>query len=121
MRCILRSTIPTLALAAATGLALPGPSAAVPERFIVEDAFPSATFDIPVQVVFLPDGRTLVVGLRGIVWVVLADRTQLPTPFLDIRDEVERQGDLGLLSGLLRAARSGGTVDHPQGRTRGLT
>ena len=41
----------------------------VPPGFVVENAFPDQTFLQPVQVVFLPDGRTLVVEQRGKVWV----------------------------------------------------
>ena len=61
------------------------------------ERLPTATFDSPDQVVFLPDGRFLVVEVSGRVWMILANRTQLPTPFLDIYLEVAGFSDLGML------------------------
>jgi glucose/arabinose dehydrogenase len=79
-----------------------GPEAAqavdAPTGFVVENAFPSASFGIPVQVVFLPDGRKFVVEKAGIVWVMTPAGAKLVTPFLDINAEVRGSiGDLGLL------------------------
>lgn len=68
-----------------------------PPNFVVQNAFPTATFDSPCQVVFLPDGRYLVVEVSGRVWTILADGTQLPTPFLDLFLEVAGFSDLGML------------------------
>jgi glucose/arabinose dehydrogenase len=65
--------------------------------FTVENAFPDAFFNLPVQVVFLPDGRKLVVQANGRVWTIQADGTQLPTPFIDLSVEVRSGGDLGML------------------------
>lgn len=83
------STLAALAAASLGG----GP----PSGFAVLDAFPEATFEAPVQVVFLPDGRAFVVEVRGVVWTILPDGTQLPTPFIDLTDEVRSGSDLGLL------------------------
>jgi glucose/arabinose dehydrogenase len=68
-----------------------------PPNFQVQNVFPTATFDSPDQVVFLPDGRFLVVEVSGRVWMILANGTQLPTPFLDIYLEVAGFSDLGML------------------------
>ncbi|MFN8180030.1 MAG: PQQ-dependent sugar dehydrogenase [bacterium] len=63
----------------------------------MENAFPSATFTSPDQVTFLPDGRFLVTEVGGRVWTILANGTQVSTPFLDIRPEVAGFSDLGML------------------------
>ena len=68
-----------------------------PPNFQVQNAFPTAVFDSPDQVVFLPDGRFLVTEQSGRVWMVLANGTQLPTPFLDNYLEVAGFSDLGML------------------------
>jgi len=55
-----------------------------PPDFVIEDAFPTATFNLPVQVVFLPDGRKLVVEKEGQIWTMASDGTKLTTPFIDV-------------------------------------
>lgn len=76
-----------------------------PAGFVVENAFPAATFSSPVDIAFLPDGRLLLAEQRGVVWMLLADGTQLAAPFIDLSDEVlcgagaaaAGQEDFGLL------------------------
>jgi glucose/arabinose dehydrogenase len=70
----------------------------LPDGFVLVDPFPSATFDLPLQVVFLPDGRSLVAEQAGRVLTILEDGTQYPQPFIDIRNETLSVIDLGLLS-----------------------
>jgi glucose/arabinose dehydrogenase len=78
--------------------ALTAPEAALeaPPGFVVENAFPLAVFENPLQVVFLPDGRKLVADRRGTVDVILQDGTHVRN-FIDLRDEVAGMLDLGLL------------------------
>ena len=68
-----------------------------PPGFIVEPAFPGASFSRPVQIVFLPDGRTLVAEEWGRVWVVTAEGVKLPTPFIDLLAKVSPYWERGLL------------------------
>ncbi len=86
-------------LGALCALQLPAPSVAQvpPPDFVVENPFPTATFDLPVEIAFLPDGRKLVCEDAGMVWVVLANGTKSFPPFLDIRPEVALYSDLGML------------------------
>lgn len=69
----------------------------VPEGFVVENAFPAAEFDKPVQIVFLPDGRKLVVELPGRVWTILPSGMKWPVPFIDLSEEVRNEDDLGMI------------------------
>jgi len=69
----------------------------VPSGFVVENAFPTATFSNPVQIVFLPDGRKFVVEKGGRVWVMDVSGTKLSTPFIDLRAKVLDNVDKGLL------------------------
>ena len=71
--------------------------AQVPPGFVIENAFPNESFTLPVQVVFMPDGRKLVVEKEGRIWVVSAAGAKLPTPFIDIDDKVLSNDDRGLL------------------------
>jgi glucose/arabinose dehydrogenase len=80
-----------------TPLASPAGAVTAPPGFVVENAFPGVTFTTPIQTVFLPDGRKLVVEKTGRVWTMLPDGTQLPTPFIDLRTEVLGNWDLGLM------------------------
>jgi hypothetical protein len=68
-----------------------------PADFVVENPFPTATFDLPVEIAFLPDGRRLVAEDAGMVWMVLANGTKSFPAFLDLRLEVALYSDLGLL------------------------
>ena len=69
----------------------------LPAGFVSENAFPSLSFELPVQVVFLPDGRKLVVELEGRVWTLLPSGEKWPTPFLDLTEEVRSHHDLGMI------------------------
>ena len=79
------------------GATRPATAQTVPPGFIVENAFPAATFATPVQVVFLPDGRKLVVEQEGVVWTMAVDGTQSASPFLDLSLEVLGGAGRGLL------------------------
>ena len=71
-----------------------GPS--LPSGFYLENIVPGTSFQVPVAVVALHDGRLLVAEKRGIVHTI-ENGIRLPTPFLDIEDEVLSQADRGLL------------------------
>ena len=68
-----------------------------PAGFVVENAFPSATFGLPVQLVFMPDGRRLVVEKGGVVWAITPAGDRLQTPFINLSARVLSNGDRGLL------------------------
>jgi glucose/arabinose dehydrogenase len=85
-------------LLAATEIRSPALAVDAPAGFVVENAFPTTTFSLPVQIAFLPDGRKLVIELSGLVWTMLPNGTKWPTPFLDLRDEVRAHHDLGLVA-----------------------
>ncbi|NNF05326.1 MAG: PKD domain-containing protein [Candidatus Eisenbacteria bacterium] len=66
----------------------------VPSGFIDEPVV--GGFFVPVAHAYLPDGRVLVAEKRGLVW--LGDNgVKLPTPVIDLQDEVHDAGDKGLL------------------------
>ena len=67
-----------------------------PPDFVIEDAFPTATFSLPVQIVFMPDGRKLVVEKEGRIWTMATDGTKLVTPFIDLSEKVLSNDDRGL-------------------------
>jgi glucose/arabinose dehydrogenase len=69
----------------------------LPAGFVSDNAFPTATFSLPTQIVFLPDGRKLVAEKSGAVWVITAAGDKLPTPFIDLSAKVLTNGDRGLL------------------------
>lgn len=69
----------------------------VPPNFVVENAVPNVTFEIPTRIAFLPDGRMLVAEKRGRVWMV-ANGVRNPVPFWESEDEVLNEGDRGLLA-----------------------
>ncbi|MCH7976739.1 MAG: PQQ-dependent sugar dehydrogenase [Bacteroidetes bacterium] len=71
-----------------------GPS--LPSGFYLESITPGISFEEPVAVVALVDGRFLVAEKRGIVHTI-ENGIRLPTPFLDIQDEVLNHADRGLL------------------------
>jgi glucose/arabinose dehydrogenase len=79
---------------------MPGRASAVtaPPGFVVANAFPGVTFQLPVQIVFLPDGRKLVAEEGGRVWVMRVNGTRVATPFVDLQTEVLSRANLGLLS-----------------------
>ncbi len=98
MRTLAITTIIALTLIAAiSGLSPAAHSQTVPPGFVLENAFPTATFTVPVQIVFLPDGRRLVVEKSGKVWVMTSTGTQLSTPFVDLSLKVLNRNDYGLL------------------------
>jgi hypothetical protein len=68
-----------------TGLAVlpqPARSLTAPPGFVVVNAFPTASFNLPVLVVFMPDGRRLVVEKEGRIWMVTAAGAKLPAPVI---------------------------------------
>lgn len=69
----------------------------VPPNFVVENAVPGASFDTPVAIAFLPDGRMLVAEKRGRVWMV-KNGVVAPTPVWSGENEVLNVNDRGLLS-----------------------
>ncbi len=71
-------------------------AASLPAGFYLENAVPGTTFQQPVAVAALPDGRLFVAEKAGVVHVV-ENGIRLATPFLDLQDEVLSQGDRGLL------------------------
>src|SRR5262245_63702412 len=75
-----------ITLLACAALVCPAPVRAVtgPPGFVIENAFPNSTFNRPVQVVFIPDGRKLVVEEGGVVWMMTPAGNQLPTPVVDL-------------------------------------
>src|SRR5262245_50759966 len=77
-------------LAGAVSLCLPGiaMSQDAPPGFFVENAFPTASFTLPTLLVFMPDGRKLVVEKEGTIWVVTSGGTKLATPFIDLKQKV---------------------------------
>ncbi len=98
-----RSTIVIAALAAFLGLGMSAPARATtgPPGFVVEPAFSGASYALPLQILFPPDGRKLVVEMQGIIRVVTSDGTELPTPFLDLSQKTECCGGRGMLSAAL--------------------
>jgi glucose/arabinose dehydrogenase len=89
--------LPVLAAAAFVGVT-PRPvfSQTAPPGFFIEDAFPTASFSLPSLIVFVPDGRRLVVEKEGRVWVVTAGGVKLSTPFIDLSVKVLSNDDRGL-------------------------
>jgi glucose/arabinose dehydrogenase len=85
-----------LATAGLALLALPAGAQTVPAGFVVDDAFPNQSFTLPVAMVFLPDGRKLVVEKEGRIWTVTAGGVKLPTPFIDLSAKVLSNDDRGL-------------------------
>lgn len=86
-------------LAAAAASLMPAGAGAqtAPSGFVVENAFPGHSFNLPTQVIFLPDGRKLVAEKDGIIWVMTAAGAKLATPFVDLSAVVLSNGDRGLL------------------------
>ena len=80
-------------------LASPMASLAVvaPPDFVVENAFPGVSFSLPVNVAFLPDGRKIVSEINGRAWMIRANGTKAPVPFVDLTLEVAGYSDLGML------------------------
>ena len=77
---------------------LPAPaiSQTVPSGFFIQNAFPTASFNLPTLIVFMPDGRKLVAEKGGKVWVLTQTGAQLATPFIDLSAKVLSNGDRGL-------------------------
>jgi glucose/arabinose dehydrogenase len=69
----------------------------LPTGFVSDNAFPTASFTLPTQLVFLPDGRKLVAEKAGVVWVITAAGDKLPSPLIDLSAKVLSNGDRGLL------------------------
>ncbi len=68
-----------------------------PPGFVIENPFPTATFDLPTQIVFLNDGRKLVAEKGGVVWTITSGGSQLATPFIDLSTKVLSNFDRGLM------------------------
>jgi glucose/arabinose dehydrogenase len=84
-------------LTAAAGAPRPAHAINVPPGFVVDNVVHGSTFDLPVAVAFLPDGRFLVAEKRGRVYVV-ENGVKHPTPLWESEDEVLNLDDRGLLS-----------------------
>lgn len=84
---------------AVAALALCEPSAPVvgapPPGFVVDTV--GGAFTEAVGITTLPDGRLLAWERGGRVWMISANGERLPSPVLDIRDEVGAWRDFGLL------------------------
>ncbi len=66
----------------------------LPQGFQSEDVVTG--LERPVDMVFAPDGRIFVAEKSGVVRVIENDAIR-PEPFIDLRDEVNGQGDRGML------------------------
>jgi glucose/arabinose dehydrogenase len=75
----------------------PANAITVPPGFVLDDAFGPETFSSPVQIVFMPDGRKLVVEQGGDVWVMSTPAVRQPTPFIDLTRRVLCRDGRGLL------------------------
>ncbi len=107
------SALHTLAAAAwlhGAAAAMPFAPQAVPlctpqaaQGFVVEDAIPGSHIEAPVALAFTPGGLLLVADVPGRVWVI-DHGVQLPTPMWSAENEVEIDGDCGLLGMALSPA-----------------
>lgn len=96
-RQFLRLGLPALLGALAlVVLATAAPASVLPAGFVDEDFTPSATWDTPVAIAFLPDGRMLVAEKPGRVWAV-TNGVPAATPLWDAKREVLDLYDRGLL------------------------
>ena len=89
------------ALAAALAVVAPASrvdAATGPPGFVIEPAFPGTQPYLPMQIVFLPDGRKFVVEMRGRILVFQPDGTLIAQPFIDINEKVMCCAGRGLLS-----------------------
>jgi glucose/arabinose dehydrogenase len=68
-----------------------------PAGFVVENPYPSLTFNQPVQIVFMPDGRKLVVEKGGVVWLITTSGLRQGTPFVNLSKRALSNGDRGLI------------------------
>ena len=87
----------SVAIALIATLASEPSRAAPPEGFVLENPFPTATFQFPLQVAFLPQGRKLVAEKAGRIWLMDSLGFKQSTPYIDLRDRVLETGDRGLL------------------------
>ncbi|MFO0875142.1 MAG: PQQ-dependent sugar dehydrogenase [Phycisphaerales bacterium] len=91
--------VPATAVAASlAALLAAAPVSAVvtaPAGFAVETV--ANGFDRPIGMSFAPDGRLFVAEQRGMVWIVDPVLGKLPTPFINLQNEVGNAGDRGLL------------------------
>ncbi len=66
--------------------------ASLPDRPLADGEFVTAQiasgYDTPIEIEFLPDGRTLVAEQDGVIRIINTDGTQQSTPLLDIRSIV---------------------------------
>lgn len=85
-----------LCLVAIVAIVAPAAALTVPQGFVVESVVPSAPFDTPTMIAFLPDGRMLVAEKQGLLWAV-TNGVKANTPMWDGRNEVLDQHDRGFL------------------------
>ena len=88
--CAIRSCVAALGLVTTFA----AHSINLPENFVVETYV--SGIDRPIEMSWTTDGRLFVAQKSGIVWVVENDAL-LPTPFIDIRGDVNAYADRGLL------------------------
>lgn len=74
-----------------------GADPTLPDNFVVENAVPGTTFNVPVTMAFLPNGRMIVGEKRGVAWMI-NNGTRYATPLWSAENEVLNDGDRGLLS-----------------------
>ena len=92
-----------LTVLAALALARAVPAAPVPPAGFVADSV-GGSFTDAVGIVGLDDGRAIAWERSGLLWMIRADGTRVPSPILDIRPEVGAWRDHGLLGVALHPA-----------------
>lgn len=99
-----RRTVPMALMALLLSAVIPLASPAVrdasaltvPPGFVVENVVSGASFNLPIGMAFLPDGRFLVTEQAGVAWMV-ENGVRLPNPVWSATDEILSNGDRGLL------------------------
>lgn len=96
---VVARTYPSFLLLAAGLLAFPGADSAT--AGIEQPGFTATTIatgvDRPTAMAIAPDGRIFVAAQQGIIRIVPNGGGLLPTPFLDIRNNVDSSGERGIL------------------------
>lgn len=90
----LRALSCTVLLALAAGAAAGDPQ--LPAGFEVVPV--AGQFDVPVDLAFAPDGTLFIVQKPGVVRVLRANGTLQSAPFINLVDEVNNNGDRGLVA-----------------------
>lgn len=83
-------------LALSCALAFPALALDIVPGFVVDNAVPGPSFDLPVGIKFLPDGRLLVLEKPGRLWVV-KNGVRHPVPMWSATNEVLSNDDRGAL------------------------